>query len=125
MAAYDIGAAFRFHLEKDLFLMIETEGQCLKMNSASEVYENALEHYHELGVCNGYEKLIGHHVLLIEAKYDTVAPPEQMLRPLAGKLAAESECFSYVTVNANHSFTGQRMELTRIVGGWLERQTQA
>lgn len=29
-------------MEKDLFLMIETEGQCLKMTSASEVYENAL-----------------------------------------------------------------------------------
>ena len=124
MAAYDIGAAFRFHLEKDLFLMIETEGQCLKMNSASEVYENALEHYHELGVCNGYEKLIDHQVLLIEAKYDTVAPPDKMLKPLADKLAAESERFSYVAVNGNHSFTGQRMELTRIVGEWLEQHTK-
>jgi len=124
MAAYDIGAAFRFHLEKDLFLMIETEGQCLKMNSASEVYENALEHYHELGVCNGYEKLIDHQVLLIEAKYDTVAPPDKMLKPLADKLVAESERFSYVAVNGNHSFTGQRMELTRIVGEWLEQNTK-
>lgn len=76
------------------------------------------------GVCNGYEKLIDHQVLLIEAKYDTVAPPDKMLKPLADKLAAESECFSYVAVNGNHSFTGQRMELTRIVGEWLEQHTK-
>ena len=42
MAAYDIGAAFRYKMEKDFFLMIETEGQCLKMESASAVYENGL-----------------------------------------------------------------------------------
>lgn len=124
MAAYDIGAAFRYHLEKDLFLMIETEGQCLKMNSASEVYENALENYHYLGVCNDYEKLIDHDVLLVEAKYDTIAPPDLMLKPLADKLDADSSRFSYVTIDANHSFIGQRMELTRIVGNWIEQKTK-
>ena len=121
MAAYDLGGAFRFKLEKELFLMIETEGQCLKMNSASEVYENALYNYHELGICNHYEKLVDHNVLLVEAKYDTVAPPDKMLRPLADKLEAESNRFTYVTVNANHSFIGQRMELTAIVGSWIEQ----
>lgn len=122
LAAYDIGAAFRFKLEKDLFLMIETEGQCLKMNSASEVYENALENYHELGVCNHYDKLIPHNVLLVEAKHDTVAPPDKMLRPLADKLEAESDRFEYVALSGNHSFIGQRMKLTKVVGEWIERK---
>lgn len=120
MAAYDLGGAFRFKLEKDLFLMIETEGQCLKMNSASEVYENALNNYHELGVCNNYDKLVDHNVLLVEAKYDTIAPPDKMLRPLADKLEAESDRFGYVSLNSNHSFIGQRMELTKVVGKWIE-----
>lgn len=119
MAPYDLGGAFRYRLEKDLFLMIETEGQCLKMNSASEVYENALEHHHELAICNGYEKLTNHNVLLVEAKYDTVAPPEMMLKPLADKLNKESDRFEYVVIKANHSFIGQRMELTQIVGDWI------
>lgn len=121
MAAYDIGGAFRFHLEKDLFLMIETEGQVLKMNSASEVYENALEHHHELAICNNYEKLLEHNVFLIEAKYDTIAPPQQMLRPLAKKLEEESQHFSYKVIQGNHSFIGQRMELTKLVGEWIEK----
>lgn len=119
MAPYDLGGAFRFHLEKDLFLMIETEGQCLKINSASEVYENALEHYHELAICNNFEKLISHNVLLIEATCDTVAPPDMMIKPLAGKLKKESDRFEYKAIKANHSFIGQRMELTQIVGDWI------
>lgn len=124
LAAYDIGGAFRFKLEKDLFLMIETEGQCLKMNSASEVYENALKNCGELGVCFNYEKLLQHNVLLVEAKYDTIAPPDKMLKPLADRLSAESDRFSYAVINGNHSFIGQRMELTRVVGKWLEEQSK-
>jgi len=121
MAAYDIGAAFRCKLEKDLFLMIETEGQCLNMNSASEVYENALMNQQELSVLNRYEELIKHNVLLVEATYDTVAPPDKMLMPLADKLRNSNCVISYEKIGSNHSFIGQRMKLTRIVGEWLEQ----
>ena len=86
LAAYDLGAAFQYKLEKDLFLMIETEGQCLKINSASEVFENALYNYHDLAITNNYEKLLGHEVLVVEAKFDKIAPPELMLKPLVKKL---------------------------------------
>ena len=121
MAAYDIGAAFRYKMEKDLFLMIETEGQCLKMNSASEVYENALMNQQELSVLNRYDELAKRNVLLIEAAFDTVAPPEKMLRPLATKLAELNANVSYESIQSNHSFVGQRMKLTKIVGEWIEK----
>lgn len=121
LAAYDIGAAFRYKLEKDLFLMIETEGQCLKMNSASEVFENALHNCQELGVCYNYERLLNHNVLLVEAKYDTIAPPNKMLKPLAERLSAEGSRSEYAVISGNHSFIGQRMELTKVVGEWIER----
>ena len=86
MAPYDIGAAFRYKMEKDLFLMIETEGQCLKMTSASDVYENALINQQELSILNRYDALAERNVLLVEATMDTIAPPDTMLRPLAEKL---------------------------------------
>ena len=121
MAAYDIGAAFRYKMEKDLFLMIETEGQCLKMNSASEVYENALMNQQELSVLNRYDELAKRNVLLIEAAFDTVAPPEKMLRPLATKLAELNANVSYESLQSNHSFVGQRMKLAKIVGEWIEK----
>lgn len=121
MAAYDIGAAFRYNMEKELFLMIETEGQCLKMESASEVYENALINKQELGVLYRYEELIKHNVLLVEAYYDTVAPADKMLRPLAQKLEEENGKITYEVIHSNHSFVGQRMKLTRIVGEWIEK----
>lgn len=120
MAAYDIGAAFRYKMEKDLFLMIETEGQCLKMNSASEVYENALMNQQELSVLNRYEELAKHNVLLIQAEYDTIAPPDKMLKPLADKLIECNANVQYKSIKSNHSFIGQRMKLTNIVGEWME-----
>lgn len=121
MAAYDIGAAFCYRMEKELFLMIETEGQCLKMNSASEVYENALINQQELSVLNRYENLLAHNVLLVEASYDTIAPPDKMLKPLAEKLKENKGNIQYSSLKSNHSFIGQRMKLTRIVGEWLEK----
>jgi len=120
MAAYDIGAAFRYKMEKDLFLMIETEGQCLKMVSASEVYENALIHQQELSVLNRYEALLSKSVLLVEASYDVIAPPDKMLRPLANTLMEAGGNIKYETIASNHSFIGQRMKLTQIVGKWIQ-----
>ncbi len=120
MAAYDIGAAFRYKMEKDLFLMIEVEGQCLDMNSASEVFENALIHQEELSILNNYEALAERNVLLIEAALDTIAPPDKMLRPLAENLERIGAPARYESIKSNHSFMGQRMKLTRLVGEWIE-----
>ena len=120
MAAYDIGAAFRYKMEKELFLMIETEGQCLKMTSASDVYENALFHQQELSVLNSYEALVKHNVLLVEASYDTIAPPDKMLKPLAKQLEEVNANITYEKIASNHSFIGQRMKLTNAVGQWIE-----
>lgn len=123
MAAYDIGAAFRYKMEKDLFLMIETEGQCLKMNSAGDVYENALMNQQELSILNRYDALISKNVLLVEASFDTIAPPDKMLRPLAEKLKEAGGNVTYETIPSNHSFVGQRMKLTTLVGRWIEAHT--
>lgn len=122
MAPYDIGAAFRYKMEKDLFLMIETEGQCLKMTSASDVYENALINQQELSILNRYDELVKHNVLLVEAADDNIAPPDKMLRPLAEKLREAGGKITYQSIKSNHSFVGQRMKLTKIVGEWMEGQ---
>lgn len=121
LAAYDIGAAFRYRMEKDLFLMIETEGQCLKMTSASDVFENALINQQELSILNQYEELTKHNVLLVEATMDTIAPPDKILRPLAEKLQEAGAPVEYTSIKTNHSFVGQRMRLTRTVGEWIEK----
>ena len=120
LAAYDIGAAFRYKMEKELFLMIETEGQCLKMNSAAEVYENALEHREELAILNRYERLADFPVLLVEASLDCIAPADKMMRPLSEKLKELSAPVTYKTIVSTHSFAGQRMKLTKTVAEWIE-----
>lgn len=119
MAAYDIGAAFDYRMEKDLFLMIETEGQCLKLTSVADVYENALNNRQELSVVNNYEKLLDHNVLLVEAAYDTIAPAQKMLKPLAKCLRDAGGRVEYEVIKSNHGFTGQRIKLARTIGKWL------
>lgn len=121
LAAYDIGAAFRCNLEKDLFLMIETEGQCLKMSSAGDVYENALNNKFELSILNDYEKLAGRNILFVEASLDTVAPADKMMKPLAEKLMDLSDKAEYKFIVSGHSFAGQRMKLAETVGQWMEK----
>ena len=121
LAAYDIGAAFRYKMEKELFLMIETEGQCLKMNSAAEVYENARDYREELGILNQYESLAEHPVLLVEASLDRVAPADKMMDPLCEKLKELSAPVTYKAIVSTHSFAGQRMKLAKTVAEWIEK----
>lgn len=121
LAAYDIGAAFRYKMEKELFLMIETEGQCLKMNSAAEVYENAWENREKLSVLNQYERLASLPVLLVEASLDLVAPADKMMRPLWEKLKDLSAPVTYKAIVSTHSFAGQRMKLAKTVAEWIEK----
>ena len=121
LAAYDIGAAFRNRMEKELFLMIETEGQCLKMNSAAEVYENGQKFREELGILNQYERLASLPVLLVEASRDSVAPAEIMMRPLCEKLKELSAPVTYEQIVSTHGFSGQRMKLAKTVAEWIEK----
>lgn len=121
LAAYDIGAAFRYKMEKELFLMIETEGQCLKMNSAAEVYENARDFRDTLGILHQYERLASFPVLLVEATLDSVAPADKMMRPLWEKLTKMSAPVTYKSIESTHSFIGQRMKLAKTVVEWIEK----
>jgi len=119
MAAYDMGVVFDNGLEKELFKMIEIEGQCLHLVSASDVYENAENNYKELAICHNIDKLRDKPVLLVEAEKDTIAPPDIMLRPAYEKLK-ESGNISYEVIYANHSFVGQRTKLAKVIGGWIQ-----
>lgn len=121
MAAYDLGVVFKNDLEKELFKMIEIEGQCLKLISASEVYDNALINYKYLAIGYNIEKLEDKNVLLIAATHDTVAPPELMLRPVYERLK-DYKRVEYKEIPANHGFAGQRIELAKTVGSWIKER---
>jgi dipeptidyl aminopeptidase/acylaminoacyl peptidase len=121
LAAYDTGAAFRYGMEKELFLMIETEGRCLKMKLAGEVFENALDNILELSILNECDLLAKHNILLVEASLDTVAPADKMMKPLERELKKLGANVQYETITSGHSFSGQRMKLTQLLGKWIEK----
>lgn len=122
IAPYDLDAAFANGLEKELFIMIEGEGQCLKMTSASEVYENAHYNSKELAVVDTYEHLKDRDVLFIAAEKDIVAPPEIMVRPVYERLTAnpgKGTC-KYVSLPTNHGLCGHRTVLAKVLGEWMD-----
>lgn len=125
MAPYDLHAAFENDLTKELFEMIEGEGQCLHMESAAAVYENAEENHQRLSVENTAEHLKHFDVLLVAAEKDTVAPPDLMINLLYNRLVLEASKGNGGTVKrasliTNHCFGGMRVELAKILGEWIE-----
>lgn len=120
IAPYDLDAAFRYGLEKELFFMIMTEGQCLKMTSVSDVYENAKEYHAKLAVAETAEHLKEQNVLLIAADKDSVAPPLYMVEPLYLKLK-DSGNVTFLSLKTNHGLTGSRITLSQKIGEWMEK----
>lgn len=121
IAPYDLNAAFENGLEKELFIMIEGEGQCLKMTSASAVYENARDKRHEFAILNTYHHLKDQNVFFVAAGKDTVAPPDIMIRPLYEKLKElpGRGNYRYETLQTNHGLCGQRTVLSEVLGDWI------
>ena len=123
IAPYDLDAAFQYGLEKELFFMIMTEGQCLKMTSVSDVYENAQAYRGQLALPATAEHLKEKNVLLIAATEDIVAPPTYMIEPLYQNLKA-SEKTTYLTLKTNHGLTGCRVTLSKEIGKWIASNIQ-
>lgn len=121
IAPYDLDAAFKYGLEKELFFMIMTEGQCLKMTSVSDVYENAQKYHELLALPHTSGHLKDKNVLLIAAGDDTVAPPRYMIEPLYRNLKA-SEKTTYLSLQTNHGLTGCRVTLSQKIGAWISEK---
>ncbi len=121
---YDLHAAFQYGLEKELFLLIEGEGQCLHMTSASDVYENAMKYSGSLSVANTYRYLKDREVLFVAATEDVVAPAKYMILPVYEHLKknpGKGQC-ELVTLDTNHGLCGQRIVLAEKLGQWMEKQ---
>lgn len=121
VAPYDLDAAFQNGLEKELFIMIEGEGQCLNMTSASEVYENAHYKSREFALIDTYHHLRDQNVMFVAAQMDTVAPPDIMVKPIYDRLTKNpgKGQYEYVPLPTNHGLCGQRTVLARVLGKWM------
>jgi fermentation-respiration switch protein FrsA (DUF1100 family) len=65
-------------------------------------------------------RLAGRPVLLVAGLRDRVTPPDQHHEPLrAAFAAAGAGQVAAVSIDADHGFSGRRIELTRVVVDWL------
>ncbi len=121
---FDLAYCFMNDCQNSLFEMIEGEGQCLKMTSVSDVFENAEAYYEKLSIQKTFEHLKERNVLFIGAKNDDVAPPEYMIRSVYEKLrnwSGQGTC-SNIILPTNHGLCGQRTILAEKIGTWMKEQ---
>lgn len=121
IAPYDLKTGISESFEKELYEMIEGEGQYLKMTSVSALFDNARENAEKLALINTYDHLKDKNVLFVGADSDTVAPPNLMIEPVYKKLQENpgSGTSRYVSLKTNHGLCGQRTVLAKTIGGFL------
>ena len=84
-------------------------------------------HYRDLSLENAYDSIKEKNILFVGAEFDTVAPPKAMLEPLWNKLNSNKNNTSavqeYISLKTEHNLCGQRVNLAKIVGQWIEKMT--
>ena len=94
-----------------------------KRRQLPEVFEDAIHHYEELSVYDTHNHLKDYNVLIVSAELDTVAIPELTHLPLAHQLQKGNGTgtIELSTIKTNHSFGGNRIQLSLIVGEWMQK----
>lgn len=127
IAPYDLAYCFNERTEEILIEMIEQEGKCLRQENPAAIFKNAALFYRDLSLENAYDSIKEKNILFVGAEFDTVAPPKAMLEPLWNKLNSNKNNTSavqeYISLKTEHNLCGQRVNLAKIVGQWIEKMT--
>lgn len=118
IAPYDLGYVFENGIENTLREMINLEGRCLKLESEDKLFENGAANSEKLSLKNAAEDIEDVNTLFVGAELDTVAPPDEMIKPLFAKL--QTDRHKYVSLHTEHNLCGQRTVLAEIIGKWIK-----
>lgn len=119
ISPYDFFGVFDGNSEGMLRQLIEDESKCLNIEDKEVLFENAKENMEKQGLKNNIENLHGKKCLFIGAAFDEITPPEKMLRPYFIK--EKNKKHEYYELNGDHSFCSNRIQLTEMIGKWLDK----
>ncbi len=92
----------------------------LNGTSPSQLLDEMIANYAEWNLMNYADELIKKNILLIGAKFDTVAIPELHHYPLHKVFeTGAADNFEHYELNAGHSFSDSRIRVTEILINWL------
>ncbi len=91
-------------------------------SSVEELIEEIITHSTAWNLLNHAGELAKYPVLMIAGSRDDVGPPDLHFHPLINALKAQgSERLVYHLLESDHGFQDQRVRLSRIIAGWLEK----
>jgi pimeloyl-ACP methyl ester carboxylesterase len=73
----------------------------------------------EWNLINHAQKLAGKNLLLIGARYDSIAPLNIHHMPMVKALGTVNPKIKSAVLETGHSFSDRRIELAKIISGWL------
>ena len=121
IAPYDLDYGFRTGTENDLKEMIHEEGNCLKLTSEEELFEDARKNSKVLSIPEAADDLKERNILFVGADCDDIAPPQNMIEPLFSRLeqSGSEPYHEYVLLHTDHSLCGSRIQLANTIGEWI------
>lgn len=125
MAPYDMPLVLNQGRDAE-FLSLLAEGSCLRQQTPTAMYENAVNYCKDLGFAQAYEDLKDRNIYFIGGKKDFLAPPDDMIVPLWDRLShhASAATQKYDLIDSDHSFSDRRITLCTMVGQWLSALAQ-
>lgn len=93
----------------------------VKCDSAESLLNELIDNRKDWNLVNHLEKLATKNLLVISAKYDSIAPVELHHIPFEAKLKPVNSNSEFVILEAGHSFSDKRIELMRLISDWFNK----
>ncbi|MEW6653190.1 MAG: hypothetical protein AB1394_06945, partial [Bacteroidota bacterium] len=90
-------------------------------DSADSLLIEMIEMQKEWNLLYHLEKLAKKNVLVVSAKFDSIAPVELHHLPLEAKLKTANPNSEFVILETGHSFSDKRIQLMKIISDWFTK----
>lgn len=93
----------------------------VKNDSAESLLDEMINNQKEWNLLYHLEKLAKKNLLVVSAKFDSIAPLELHHTPLEAKLKVLNPNSEFATLETGHSFSDKRIQLMRIISNWFTK----
>lgn len=111
--------AGNYHVKLYAIQQMQPAMEFVKCASAESLLNELVDNQKDWNLVNHLEKLAAKKILVISAKYDSIAPLELHHIPLEAKLKNINSNSEFVILETGHSFSDKRIQLMRFISDWF------